>query len=275
MAETITLLHGAEIPRIGAGTWPLNDADAERVVADALAAGYRLIDTAQAYGNELGVGRGLKAAGVERGDVFVTSKFNKQWHGREKVAEAVRRSLDTLGLDYLDLFLIHWPNPAHDKYVEAWEGLVALLEAGTVRAIGTSNFKPAHLERIIAATGVAPDVNQIQLSPASTRAAARAFHAEHGIVTESWSPIGGQGVRVLDLPVVGEIARQTGRTGAQVVLRWHLQTGLLPIPKSADPQRLRENLDVFGFELTEEQMTALSALDQGESAVVDSDVFGH
>lgn len=275
MTEKIKLLHGAEIPRIGAGTWPLNDADAERVVADALDAGYRLVDTAQAYGNEVGVGRGLRAAGVQRSEVFVTSKFNKQWHGRELVAEAAQRSLQALGLDYLDLLLIHWPNPGHDRYVQAWEGLVQLLETGTVRAIGTSNFKPAHLERIIAATGVAPDVNQIQLSPASIRSAARAFHAEHGIVTESWSPIGGQGVRVLDLPVVTEIAELIGRTPAQVVLRWHVQNGLLPIPKSADPARLRENLDVFGFTLGDEQMAALDALDQGEAAVVDSDAFGH
>lgn len=270
---TVRLLHGAEMPRIGAGTWPLNNEDAERVVADALEAGYRLIDTAQAYGNERGVGLGLK--GAERKEIFVTTKFNKEWHGVELAAEAVGKSLDTLGLDYLDLVLIHWPNPAHDRYVQAWEGLVSLLESGRVKAIGTSNFKPAHLQRIIDATGVAPDVNQIQLSPASTRATARAFHAEHGIVTESWSPIGGQGVRILDLPVITDIADQTGRTPAQVILRWHLQLGLVPIPKSADPQRLRQNLDVFGFELSDEQMTALAALDQGESAVVDSDSFGH
>ncbi|WP_430781483.1 aldo/keto reductase [Actinoplanes sp. G11-F43] len=275
MTEKIKLLHGAEIPRIGAGTWPLNDTDAERVVADALTAGYRLIDTAQAYGNEVGVGRGLRASGVERSEIFVTSKFNKEWHGRELVAEAAQRSLAALGLDYLDLLLIHWPNPGHDRYVQAWEGLVALLETGTVKAIGTSNFKPAHLERIIAATGVAPDVNQIQLSPVSTRAGARAFHAAHGIVTESWSPLGGQGVPVLDLPVVTEIAELIGRTPAQVVLRWHVQAGLLPIPKSADPARLRQNLDVFDFTLTAEQMVALDALDQGESVVEDSDVFGH
>ncbi|BCY08629.1 aldo/keto reductase [Actinoplanes sp. L3-i22] len=274
-AGTVRLLHGAELPRIGAGTWPLKDADAERVVADALQAGYRLIDTAQAYGNELGVGRGLKASGVDRADVFVTSKFNKQWHGRDLVAQAAQHSLDTLGLDYLDLFLIHWPNPAYDRYVEAWEGLARLLESGRVRAIGTSNFKPAHLERIIKATGVVPDVNQIQLSPASTRNEARAFHAGHGIVTESWSPIGGQGVAVLDLPAVGQVAEETGRTPAQVVLRWHVQLGLVPIPKSADPKRLRENLDVFSFDLTDDQMTTLSALDRGESAVEDSDVFGH
>ncbi len=275
LAPTVRLLHGADMPRIGAGTWPLGNEDAERVVADALTAGYRLIDTAQAYGNERGVGLGLKASGVEREDIFVTTKFNKEWHGRDLAAEAVGNSLDTLGLDYLDLVLIHWPNPSHDRYVQAWEGLVSLLESGRVRAIGTSNFKPAHLQRIIDATGVAPDVNQIQLSPASTRVAARAFHAEHGIVTESWSPIGGQGVKILDNPVVGEIAAETDRTPAQVILRWHLQLGLVPIPKSADPQRLRQNLDVFGFELTERQMTALTALDQGESAVVDSDSFGH
>ena len=270
---TVRLLHGADIPQLGAGTWPLDDADAERVVADAIQAGYRLIDTAQAYGNEHGVGRGLR--NVDRGELFVTTKFNKEWHGRDLVPQAYERSIDALGLDYVDLMLIHWPNPKHDRYVQAWQGLVDLLGSGRLRAIGTSNFKPAHLERIIAATGVVPDVNQIQLSPASTREAARAFHAEHGIVTESWSPIGGQGVRVLELPAVREIAEQTGRTPAQVVLRWHVELGLVAIPKSSNPERLRENLDIFDFSLTPDQVAALSALDRGESAVEDSDRFGH
>lgn len=270
---TVRLLHGADIPQLGVGTWPLDDAEAERVVADAIQAGYRLIDTAQAYGNERGVGRGLR--NVDRGELFVTTKFNKEWHGRDLVPQAYERSIDALGLDYVDLLLIHWPNPTHDRYVQAWEGLVDLLASGRLRAIGTSNFKPAHLERIIAATGHAPDVNQIQLSPASTRDAARAFHAEHGIVTESWSPIGGQGVRVLDLPPVREVAEQTGRTPAQVVLRWHMELGLVAIPKSASPERLRENLAIFDFSLTPDQVAALSALDRGESAVEDSDRFGH
>ena len=275
MIPTLPLPHGATIPCLGLGTWPMDDAEAERVVADAIEAGYRLVDTAENYGNEVGVGRGLKASGVAREDVFVTTKFNKRWHGRDLAVQAYERAIDRLGLDYVDLLLIHWPNPGHDRYVEAFQGLVDLLEAGRVKAIGTSNFKPAHLDRVIAATGVVPDVNQIQLSPAVTRVAAREYHTTHGIVTQSWSPIGGQDVAVLHEPVVTGIAEQIGRTPAQVVLRWHIELGLVAIPKSSDPARLRQNLDIFDFSLTAEQVTAISALDQGEAAAADSDRTGH
>ena len=274
-APTVRLLHGAEMPVLGAGTSPLDDADTERVVADAIAAGYRLIDTAENYRNEAGVGAGIRASGIDRAELFVTSKFNKQWHGRELVAQALDRSLERLGLDYLDLLLIHWPNPGHGRYVEAWAGLADLLESGRLKAIGTSNFKPAHLERIIAETGVTPDVNQIQLSPAVARSEARAFHAEHGIVTESWSPLGGLGIKVLDDPTIAGIAAQIGKTPAQTILRWHLQLGLVAIPKSANAERLRQNIDVFDVELSPEQMAAISALDQGEGAAFDSDRVGH
>jgi len=173
MAETIPLLHGATIPRLGFGTSPMDDATTETAVATAIEAGYRLVDTAENYANERGVGRGIKASGVPREQLFVTTKFNKRWHGVELAAQALERSIDRLGLDYVDLLLIHWPNPRQDRYVQAWEGLVQLLEQGRVRAIGTSNFKPTHLDRIIEATGVVPDVNQIQLSPSVTRTAAR------------------------------------------------------------------------------------------------------
>jgi 2,5-diketo-D-gluconate reductase A len=272
---TLPLNHGAQIPQIGLGTSPMEDDEAERVVADALAAGYRLVDTAENYGNEAGVGAGIRASGVPREELFVTTKFNKRWHGRDLAAEAYEGSVDRLGLDYLDLLLIHWPNPAQDQYVQAWDGLVRLLETGRVRAIGTSNFKPAHLDRIITETGVVPDVNQIQLNPLVSRVDARVWHAASGIVTESWSPLGGSGADVLSEPVVRRIAADTGRTPAQVVLRWHVQLGLVAVPKSADPQRLRQNLDVFDFELTGDQVAELSALDRGESAAVDSDTFGH
>ena len=275
MTPTLPLLHGATIPCLGLGTWPMDDAEAERVIADAVEAGYRLVDTAENYGNEVGVGRGLKAGGVAREEVFVTTKFNRRWHGRDLAVQAYERSIDRLGLDYLDLLLIHWPNPDHDRYVHAFQGLADLLESGRVKAIGTSNFKPAHLDRVIAETGVVPDVNQIQLSPAVSRTAAREYHAAHGIVTQSWSPIGGQDVAVLGEPVVTDIATQVGRTPAQVVLRWHIQLGLVAIPKSSDPARLRQNLDIFDFALTAEQMTAISALDRGESAAADSDRTGH
>lgn len=271
----VTLRHGAEMPRLGLGTWPMDDTEAERVIADAVAAGYRLVDTAENYGNERGVGRGLKASGLPREDLFVTTKFNRRWHGVDLAAEACEQSLDRLGLDYLDLLLIHWPNPDQDRYVEAWQGLARLLEAGRVKAIGTSNFKPTHLDRIIGATGVVPDVNQIQLSPLTTRDEARAYHAEHRIVTQSWSPIGGQGADVRSHPTVLGLAERHGRTPAQVVLRWHLDLGLTTMPKSSDPERLRQNLDIFDFSLSEAEVAALSALDRGESAAADSDEFGH
>jgi len=274
-APTVTLLHGAEMPRLGLGTSPMDDGVTERAVATAIGLGYRLVDTAENYGNERGVGRGLKASGVPRDELFVTTKFNKRWHGVELAAEACQRSTDRLGLDYVDLLLIHWPNPQQDRYVQAWRGLVRLLEDGRVRAIGTSNFKPAHLDRIIAETGVVPDVNQIQLSPTVTRDSARDYHAGHGIVTQSWSPIGGQRNDVLREPVVAEVAERHGRTPAQIVLRWHMELGLAAVPKSSDPVRLKQNLDIFDFSLSADEVAAISALDQGDAAGADSDAFGH
>jgi len=274
-APTIPLLHGTTIPQLGFGTSPMDDATAERAVATAIEAGYRLVDTAENYANERGVGRGLRASGVPREELFVTTKFNKRWHGVELAAEAFQRSADRLGLDYIDLLLIHWPNPRQDRYVQAWQGLANLLEQGRVRAIGVSNFKPSHLERIIAETGVVPDVNQIQLSPSVTRADARAYHAERGIVTESWSPLGGGGADELRHPVVIELAERYGRTPAQIVLRWHIELGLVAIPKSATPERIRQNIEIFDFSLTPADVAAISALDQGEAAAVDSDSFGH
>ena len=272
---TVPLLHGASMPRIGLGTWPMDDVEVERVVLDALSAGYRSVDTAENYRNELGVGRALRAGGVPRDELFVTTKFNQRWHGVDLAAQALDASLERLGLDYVDLLLIHWPNPDQDRYVEAWQGLVRLLEQGRVRAIGTSNFKPAHLQRILDATGVAPDVNQIQLNPTVVRTEARAFHELHGIVTESWSPLGGEGADVLGEPVVRQMAERYGRTPAQVVLRWHLELGLVTVPKSSDPARLRQNLEVLEFALDPDDVQALTALDRGEAAAVDSDQFGH
>jgi len=274
-APAVELAHGAAMPRLGLGTWPMDDAEAERVVAEAIGLGYRLVDTAENYRNERGVGLGLKASGVAREDLFVTTKFNKEWHGVDLAADACERALDRLGLDYLDLLLIHWPNPQHGHYAEAWQGLTRLLESSRVKAIGTSNFKPAHLDRIIEATGVIPDVNQIQLSPLTTRLEARAYHQERGIVTQSWSPIGGQGGDVREHPVVTGLAEKYGKTPVQIVLRWHLDLGLAVVPKSSNAERLEQNLDVFGFALDPDDVMALSALDQGEAAAADSDAFGH
>lgn len=269
------LTHGAEIPAIGLGTWPMDDREAERAVATAIEAGYRLIDTAENYGNEKGVGRGIRASGVPREEIFVTTKFNRRWHGVELVAEVFEQRAEALGVDYLDLMLIHWPNPGHDRYVQAWQGLVALRDKGLLRSAGVSNFKPAHLERLRSETGVLPEINQIELNPYVTRDSARAYHQRHGIVTESWGPIGGGGNRVLSDPVIAGIAARIGKTEAQVVLRWHIQLGLVPIPKSGDPRRMRENLDVFGFELSADDVAAISALDRGDENASDSDAFGH
>jgi 2,5-diketo-D-gluconate reductase A len=271
-APTVTLSNGAAMPRLGLGTSPMNDADAERAVVQALELGYRLIDTAENYRNEVGVGRALKS--LPREEVFVTSKFNKRWHSVAGARTAFEASAEKLGVDYLDLLLVHWPNPDQDQYVEAWRGLIALREAGLVRAIGTSNFKPSHLRRLIGETGVAPEVNQIQLSPLWTKQENREFHAEHGIVTEAWSPIG-KGGDLLAHPAIVEAARAHERTPAQIVLRWEVQLDVVPIPKSSDRTRLQQNLAVFDFELTDDELAKLSALDGSGSTPADSDRFGH
>jgi len=273
--QELKLLHGATIPRLGLGTWPMDDRQAERAVAAALESGYRLVDTAESYGNERGVGRGLKASGVPRSEVFLTTKFNRRWHGADLVPRAFERSAAALGVDYIDLMLIHWPNPGHNRYVEAWQGLIGLLEQGLVRAVGTSNFKRAHLERLITETQVAPDVNQIELNPYVARVPTRTFHDSHGIVTESWSPVGGSSNAVLNHAVITRIASDHGRTPAQVVLRWHVQSGLVAIPKSSHPERIRENLQAFDFELTDDEVARIDALDEGEAAATDSDANGH
>jgi 2,5-diketo-D-gluconate reductase A len=274
LAPTTILVHGAVIPQIGLGTWPMNDAEAERAVATAIEAGYRLVDTAYAYGNETGVGRGLKAGGLPREELFVSTKLNAEWHGVDKVRDAFAGSARKLGVDYLDLFLIHWPNPGQDRYVDAWRGLCKLLDEGLVKAIGLSNFKPAHIDRLLEATGVTPDLNQIELSPHAARNAARGYHAENGIATQAWSPIG-KGGELLEEPIVRELAERHGRTPAQIVLRWHMELRLLAVPKSSDPARQAQNISIFDFQLEPEEVAGLSALDRGEASVADSDTFGH
>jgi 2,5-diketo-D-gluconate reductase A len=274
LAPTIKLVHGAAIPQIGAGTWPLDDDEAERVLASAFETGYRLVDTAENYRNEVGVGRAIAASGLPRDEIFVTTKFNKRWHSVDGARQAFEASAERLGLEVIDLLLIHWPNPDQDRYVDAWQGLAKLLDEGCLRAIGTSNFKPAHLRRLLDETGVVPDVNQIQLSPHVARQGVREFDDEHGIVTQSWSPLG-KGGDLLREEVVLQAAKRHERTPAQIVLRWHVQHGLVAIPKSSRPERLAENIAVFDFELTADEMAALDALDRGESAATDSDAFGH
>jgi 2,5-diketo-D-gluconate reductase A len=274
LAPTLPLVNGTRIPHLGLGTWPLDDGGAEKAVATAIEAGYRLVDTAENYGNERGVGRGLRAAGVPREELFVTTKFNKRWHSVDGARQAFERSAELLGLDRIDLLLVHWPNPDRDRYVAAFEGLVALLRDGLVSAIGTSNFTPEHLRRVMDATGVTPDVNQVQLSPYVAQSQWRAYAEEHGIVVEGYSPIW-RGRQLLDEPAVQDAARAHGRTPAQVVLRWHVQLGVVPVVKSADRRRQAENLAVFDFALTDEEMARLSALDRGRELATDPATFGH
>jgi 2,5-diketo-D-gluconate reductase A len=268
------MLGGGSIPTIGLGTWPMDDTEAERTVATALDLGYRLVDTAYAYGNETGVGRGIAASGVSREDVFVTTKFNKEWHSVEGVAQTTHDSLRRLGLDYLDLLLVHWPNPAHGRYVEAWEGLVAVREAGLVRHIGVSNFLPEHIDRVVAATGVVPELDQLQINPRWTQPAARAYNDERGIVTQSWRPLG-LGGDLLELPLVLDLADRYGVTPGQLVLAWHVALGLSATPKSSDPVRLAQNLAAADLSLADEDVAALSALDGTEPHVTSPETFGH
>ena len=271
--DRVALSNGVAMPLIGYGTWPIPDREAENLVAAALDVGYRLIDTAEMYRNEEGVGRGIRASGIDRDEVFVTTKLSQRWHGYEEAQQAFANCSKRLGLDHIDLFLIHWPNPRLGRYVEAWRGMIELLEQGDVRAIGVSNFKPSHLQRLIDETGVVPHVNQIQLNPWVSRAAEREYHKSHGIVTESWAPIG-KGGGLLGDPVIADLARARSRTPAQVVLRWHLQLGLIPIPKTARRERLAPNLDVFDFSLSDQEMAVITELDNGERSAVDSDASG-
>ncbi|WP_260923299.1 aldo/keto reductase [Novosphingobium sp. 9] len=267
------LNNGVEIPRLGLGTWPMEDAEAENAVRTAIEAGYRLIDTAENYRNEQSVGEGIRTSGVPREDIFVTTKFNREWHSVEGVQEACKASLKRLGLDYIDLLLIHWPNPDQDRYVAAYEGMERLREQGLVRALGTSNFKIPHLEKLLAA-GHVPQLNQIQLDPYRRRDDIVAFHEGNGIATETWSPIG-RGDSLLGDPAITAIAQAHDRTPAQIVLRWHIQSSYLPVPKSGNPQRQIENLDVFEFELKDDEMETLNGLGQPDAEIVDADSFGH
>ncbi len=267
----IPLRGGVEIPQLGFGVFQVAPDDTVEVVTRALLAGYRHIDTAAAYGNEAGVGQAIHAAGLERGEVFVTTKCANDDQGYEQAKHAFKASLDRLGFDYIDLYLIHWPVPAHDRYVETWKAFIELQEQGVVRAIGVSNFNPPHLERLTAETGVTPAVNQVELHPRLQQAGLRRVHEETGIVTEAWSPLS-QG-RVLDDPAITAIADAHGKTAAQVVIRWHLQVGNVVIPKSVTPERIEANFDVFDFHLSPTEREAIEALDAGERHGPDPETF--
>lgn len=267
----LDLNDGNRIPQVGFGVFKVPPAETAEAVAHALRTGYRLIDTAAAYENEAGVYEGLQASGLDRSEVFITTKLQNDDQGGQRARRAFKRSLDHLGGDYIDLYLIHWPAPSKDLYVDTWETLCALKEEGRLRSIGVSNFKPAHLERIIDASGVVPVINQIELHPRLGQPELRRYHAEHDIVTEAWAPLG-RG-ELLDDPVIEEIASAHKRTPAQVVLRWHVQLGNVAIPKSVTPSRIEENFHVFDFELGEDEMRRLGELDRGERTGPDPDNF--
>lgn len=261
---TVLLNDGQEIPCVGLGTWTLVGGAARRAVGDALGVGYRHIDTAAAYGNEEDVGAAIRSSAVPRSDVFLTTKISNDDHGGSRATTALRGSLRRLGTDYVDLALIHWPLPLQDRYVETWDALVRLREAGDVVSIGVSNFRPDHLDRIISASGVTPAVNQVEVNPVVRHRALCEATIQRGIAVESWSPLAQQSV--LSTEVVTRIAQRHDRTAAQVVLRWHLEHGYIAIPKTASHERLRENADVFSFRLQPEDLAELDALDQAAPA---------
>ncbi|MFC7303362.1 aldo/keto reductase [Streptomyces monticola] len=269
---TITLNNGVAMPQLGFGVWQVPDNEAQTAVGTALDAGYRSIDTAAIYGNEEGTGQALTASGIAREELFVTTKLWNSEQGYDATLRAFDTSLDKLGLDYVDLYLIHWPLPAKDSYVDTYKAFEKIYADGRAKAIGVSNFLPEHLERLIGETSVVPAVNQIELHPQLQQAASREFHAQHGIATEAWSPLG-QGKGLLDVPTVVAIAQKHGKTPAQVVLRWHLQLGNVVIPKSVTPSRIQENIDVFGFELDDEDLGAIAALDEGKRLGPDPATF--
>ncbi|MBH5338256.1 aldo/keto reductase [Streptomyces pactum] len=269
---TITLNNGVRVPQLGFGVFQVPDDETATAVGRALEAGYRSIDTAAAYRNEKGVGDAIAASGLPREELFVTTKVWNDDQGYDATLAAFDASVRQLRLDYVDLYLIHWPVPARDRYLDTWRALERLLAEERVRAIGVSNFRPAHLRRVIEESGTVPAVNQIELHPRLQQSELRAVHAEHGIATEAWSPLAQGGV--LTAPAVTRLAERYGRTPAQIVLRWHLQLGNIVIPKSVTPERIRENIDILGFTLGEQDLAEIAALDDGTRIGPDPDTFG-
>lgn len=257
----IILNNGIEMPQLGFGVWQVPDDEAEQAVATALESGYRSIDTAAIYGNEEGTGKAIATSGIPREDLFVTTKLWNSDQGYDSTLRAFDTSLEKLGLDYLDLYLIHWPLPSRGKYIDTYKAFEKLYSDGRVKAIGVSNFYPEYLEKLIEATSVIPAVNQIELHPQLQQHAAREYHAQQGIATEAWSPLG-SGKGLLEVPAIVAIAQKHNRTPAQIVLRWHIQQGNVVIPKSVTPSRIRENIDVFDFSLDAEDIAAISALNE-------------
>lgn len=271
---TVTLNNGVRMPQLGFGVWQVPDREAAAAVSAALEAGYRSIDTAAIYGNEKGTGQAIAGAGLPREELFVTTKLWNADQGYDSTMRAFDASLDKLGLAHLDLYLIHWPNPGRGLYADTWRAFEKLYAERRAKAIGVSNFPVAQLQHLLDAGSVVPAVNQIELHPNLPQAELRAFHADHGIATEAWSPLG-QGKGLLADPALAALAAKHGRTPAQIVLRWHLQLGNVVIPKSVTPSRIRENLDVFGFELDAADLAAVGALDNGRRLGPDPATFDY
>ncbi|MGC7095486.1 aldo/keto reductase [Amycolatopsis lurida] len=269
---TVTLNNGVVMPQLGYGVFQVPDAETAAAVTSALEAGYRSIDTATVYGNERGVGQALADSGIKREDLFVTTKLWNSDQGYDQALRAFDASAERLGLDYLDLYLIHWPTPERGLYAGTWRALEKLHADGRVRAIGVSNFQPSHLDELARTSSVVPAVNQVEVHPYLQQAEVREYDEKHGIATEAWSPLAKGGDLLAD-PVVRELAGKHDRTPAQVVLRWHLQLGNVVIPKSVTPARIRENLAVFDFTLAEEDLNALATLDRGHRTGPDPDTF--
>ena len=262
MPEQMTLNDGTAIPQLGLGVWQVDHGITADVVGWAIKAGYRLIDTAQGYRNEEGVGEAIRAADVPRSELYITSKLRNGAHERDAALRAFDDTMEKLGIEQLDLFLIHWPVPSRDKYVEAWKTLIELKQAGRIKSIGVSNFNRDHLERIIGETGVVPVANQIELHPRFQQRALREFHAGHDIQTESWSPLGSG--RLLGDPTIAGIAAKHGKSAAQTIIRWHLQQGLIVIPKSIHQDRITANFDVFDFELDTQDLKTIAGMDSAD-----------
>ncbi|MET7903931.1 aldo/keto reductase [Streptomyces sp. NPDC005336] len=268
----ITLNNGVRMPQLGFGVWQVPDDEAQVAVRNALEAGYRSIDTAAIYGNEEGTGKALAASGIARDELFVTTKLWNSDQGYDSALRAFDTSLTKLGLDYVDLYLIHWPLPEVDKYADTWKAFEKIYAEGRAKAIGLSNFHPAHIQRLLSETSIAPVIDQVELHPQLQQADLRAFNSRHDIVTEAWSPLG-QGKGLLENPKLAAIAAKHGKSPAQVVLRWHLDLGNVVIPKSVTPSRIKENLDVFDFELDSEDLSTIDAMDAGNRLGPDPDTF--
>ena len=269
--STIQLNSGHSIPQLGFGVFLVDPNEAQRIVEDALEVGYRHIDTAAIYRNEEGVGRAIAASGIPREELFITTKLWNDDQGTDTAHRAIDTSLRKLGLDYVDLYLIHWPTPKRDRYLESWLALEQIQASGKTRSIGVSNFQPDHLEKIITGSDTVPAVNQVELHPAFQQRELRAVHDEHGIHTESWGPLGQGKYDLFGMHPIQSAAEAHGVTPAQVVIRWHLQSGIIVFPKSNSRERMSENFDVFGFELTSDEMAAIDALDEGKRVGGDPD----